>query len=169
MSLLFTLLPLTLALNLSHPASYNQSPTTYIFGDFNCHHSSCDSHTPEDQSGKDLFDWLHSSDLLPLNNCQHHTLPHDISHPPSFNYNNVRWDNYHTYIDTHCLPSNFTILFLSEATHTFTKLLNDAATSAIHFGSINRSSKAWWSSEVADAVAKRRMAFEKACCSEEDP
>ena len=89
--------------------------------------------------------------------------------PPSFNYNKARWDDYLTYIDTHCPPpSNFTTLFLSEATHTFTKLLNDAATSAISFGSINRPTKAWWSSEVADAVAKCRKAFAKAHCSEED-
>ena len=52
------------------------SPTTYIFGDFNGHHSSWDSHSPEDQSGKDMFDWLLSSDLLSLNNPKHHTLLH---------------------------------------------------------------------------------------------
>ena len=32
------------------------APTTYIFGDFNSHHSSWDSHSPEDQLGKELFD-----------------------------------------------------------------------------------------------------------------
>ena len=197
----------------SRPKSFSpfllpSSPTTYIFGDFNSHHSSWDSHSPEDHSGKDLFDWLLSSDLLPLNNPEHHTLLHratgnrsspDLSlvparlaskctwqtlpdlgsdhlpisitiptspiinsfhRPPSFNYNKARWDEYLTYIDTHCpTPSNFTTLSLSEATHTFTKLLNDAATSAIPFGSINRPAKAWWSPEVADAVAKRRKAF----------
>ena len=52
------------------------SPTTSIFGDFNSHHSSWDSHSSEDHSGKDLFDWLLSSDLLPLNNPEHHTLLH---------------------------------------------------------------------------------------------
>ena len=35
-----------------------------------------DSHSPEDQLGKELFDWLLSSDLLPLNNPEHHTLLH---------------------------------------------------------------------------------------------
>ena len=206
----------------SFPKSFSpfllpSSPTTYIFGNFNSHHSSWDSHSPEDQSGKDLFDWLLSSDLLPLNNPEHHTLLHratgnrsspDLSlipariaskctwqtlpdlgsdhlpisitiltsplinsfhRPPSLNYNKARWDDYLTYIDTHCpTPSNFTTLSLSEATHTFTKLLNDAATSAIPFGSINRPAKAWWSPEVADAVAKRRKAFAKAHCPEED-
>ena len=47
----------------SRPKSFSpfllpSSPTTYIFGDFNSHHSSWDSHSLEDQSGKDLFDWL---------------------------------------------------------------------------------------------------------------
>ena len=65
----------------SRPKSFSpfllpSSPTTYIFGDFNSHHSSWDSHSPEDHSGKDLFDWLLSSDLLPLNNPEHHTLLH---------------------------------------------------------------------------------------------
>ena len=65
----------------SRPKSFSpfllpSSPTTYIFGDFNSHHSSWDSHSPEDQSGKNLFDWLLSSDLLPLNNPEHHTLLH---------------------------------------------------------------------------------------------
>ena len=146
----------------SRPKSFSpfllpSSPTTYIFGDFNSHHSSWDSHSPEDHSGKDLFDWLLSSDLLPLNNPEHHTLLHratgnrsspDLSlvparlaskctwqtlpdlgsdhlpisitiptspiinsfhRPPSFNYNKARWDEYLTYIDTHCpTPSNFT-------------------------------------------------------------
>ena len=54
-------------------------PTTYIFGNFNCYHSSWDSHNPEDQPGKDLFDWLLSSDLLPLSNPNHHTLLHRVT------------------------------------------------------------------------------------------
>ena len=65
----------------SRPKSFSpfllpSSPTTYIFGDFNSHHSSWNSHLPEDQSGKDLFDWLLSSNLLPLNNPEHHTILH---------------------------------------------------------------------------------------------
>ena len=65
----------------SHPKSFSlfllpSSPTTYIFGNFNSHHSSWDSHSPKDQSGKDLFNWVLSSDLLPLNNPEHHTLLH---------------------------------------------------------------------------------------------
>ena len=68
----------------SHPKSFSpfllpSFPTTYIFGDFNSHHSSWDSHSPEDQSGKDTFDWLLFSDLLPLNNPEHHTLLHRVT------------------------------------------------------------------------------------------
>ena len=74
-------LPIRSSSSDSRPKSFSpfllpSSPTTYIFGDFNSHHSSWDSHSPEDQSGKDLFDWLLSSDLLPLNNPEHHTLLH---------------------------------------------------------------------------------------------
>ena len=54
-----------------------ESPTTYIFVDFNGHHSFWDFHTSEDQSRQDLFDWLLFSDLLSTNNnLKHHTLLH---------------------------------------------------------------------------------------------
>ena len=52
------------------------SPTTYIFDNFNCHYSLWDSYSPEDQLGKDLFDWFLSSDFLSLNNPDHHNLLH---------------------------------------------------------------------------------------------
>ena len=72
MSLLSALLPPTLAQKPSHPSSYYHSLlltslvtlATFILG----------LPLTEDQSGKDLFDWLLSSDLLPLNNPKHHTL-----------------------------------------------------------------------------------------------
>ena len=171
----------------------------------------------EDQSGKDLFDWLLSSDLLHLNNPEHHTLLHratgnrsspdlslvpariaskctwqtlpdlgsdhlpisitiptspliNSSHRPlSFNYNGARWDDYLTYIDTHCpTPSGFAALSLSGATCTFARLLGDAAASAVPFFSIGLPAEAWWSPEVADTVARRRKAFAEARCSEGD-
>ena len=61
---------------LSSPFLLPSSPTTYIFSNFSCHHSSWDSHSPKNQLGKDLFDWLLSSNLLPLNNLDHPTLLH---------------------------------------------------------------------------------------------
>ena len=71
-------------------------------------------------------------------------LINSISRSPSFNYNKALWDEYLFYIDTHCPPSSSsTTLSLSETTYTFTKLINDAAASAIPFGNINRPSKAW--------------------------
>ena len=59
------------------------SSTTFIFCNFNCHHSYWDSHNLEDQLEKDLFGWLFSSDLLPLNNPDHPTLLHRPIENPS--------------------------------------------------------------------------------------
>ena len=67
MSLLSALL--TPALNHSHPSSYHLS----LLLTFS---AILIAITPEDQLGKDLFDWLLSSDLLPLKNHNHHTLLH---------------------------------------------------------------------------------------------
>ena len=58
--------------------------------------------------------------------------------------------------------------FLLSHQHFITKILNDALTSAIPFGSINLPAKAWRSPKVAEAVEKRREAFATAHCSEED-
>ena len=73
----------------SHPKSFSpfllpSSFTTYIFGNFNSHHSSWDSHSPEDQSGKDLFDWLLLIFYLltTLNIIPYYTVPLETA-PPS--------------------------------------------------------------------------------------
>ena len=201
----------------SRPKSFSlfllpSSNTTYIFGDFNGHHSSrTPTHRKTNQAkicstGSSLLIFYllttpnitpyytvpqETADLVPTqiaSKCTWQTVPdlssdhlpisitiptspliNSIHRLPSFNYNKARWDDYLTYIDTHCPPpSNFITFSLSEATHTFTKLLIDAATSAIPLGSINRPAKFWWSPEVADAVAKLRKAFAKAHCSQED-
>ena len=85
------------------------------------------------------------SDHLPISiTISTSSLTNSISRFFSFNYNKARWDEYFSYIDTHCPPpSSFTSLSLSEAAYTFTKLFNDAAASAIPFGNINRPAKAW--------------------------
>ena len=71
MSLLSAPLPPTFAQNPSHPFSYHHpllltslATLTAII------HPGILTHR-KDQSGKDLFDWLLSSDLLPLNNPEH--------------------------------------------------------------------------------------------------
>ena len=110
------------------------------------------------------------SDHLPISiTISTFPLINSISHSPSSNYNKAHWDKYLSYINTHCPPpSSFTTLSFSEATYTFTKLLNDAVASAISFGNINHPAKGWWSLEITDAVAKCQKAFAKAHCSEED-
>ena len=221
MSLLSAPLPPTLAQNPSHPFSYHHllpsSPTTYIFGDFNSHHSSWDFHSPEDHSGKDLFNWLLSSDLLPLNNPEHHTLLHratgnrsspDLSLVPARIASKCTWQTLPDLGSDH-LPISITIstspiinsfhrppphltiinlagmitlliliptvllpltlqhfLFLKP----LTPLPNSMMLPLLPFLSAASTcpAKAWWSPEVADAVAKRRKAFAKAHCSEED-
>ena len=50
-------------------------PTTYIFGNFNGHHLSWDSHSLKDQSGKYLFDWLLIIYLLTTPNITPPTTP----------------------------------------------------------------------------------------------
>ena len=64
----------------------------FILGDFNCHHPLWNSRGTSDPRGEEVFDWLISSDLLPLNDPDTPTLLHcssgsrsspDISFAPS--------------------------------------------------------------------------------------
>ena len=64
----------------------------FILGDFNCHHLLWDSTGTSDPCGEEVFDWVISSDLLPLNDPDTPTLlhrssgshpSHDISFTPS--------------------------------------------------------------------------------------
>ena len=80
--------------------------------------------------------------------------------PPSFNFQKARWDDFASYIDSHC-PSaeEYSSLSLSSAAAPFTSLALNAAKSSIPFGRIKRPPKAWWSAEVEQAVSERRKAF----------
>ena len=110
------------------------------------------------------------SDHLPI----HITIPispviDSHNRPPSFNYGKARWTDFQSAFEDCCPPlSDIGRLSLSEANETFTNLILDAATFAIPYGSINRSSKAWWSPEISEAVANRRKAFATAHRSEQD-
>ena len=90
-------------------------------------------------------------------------------HPPSFNFQKARWDDFASYTDSHC-PSaeEYSSLSLSSAAALFTSLALNAAKSFIPFGRIKRPLKAWWSAEVESVVKERRKAFAAAYRSDED-
>ena len=90
-------------------------------------------------------------------------------HPPSFNFQKARWDDFASYFQLYC-PSaeEYSSLSLSFAAALITSLALNAANSSIPFGRIKRPSKAWWSAEVKSAVSKRRKAFAAAHRSDED-
>ena len=90
-------------------------------------------------------------------------------HPPSFNFQKARWDDFASYFDSHC-PSaeEYWSLSLSSAAALFTTLALNAAKSSIPFGRIKRPPKAWWSAEVEEEISERRKAFAAAHRSDED-
>ena len=193
------------------------SRNLFILGNFNCHHPFWDSRGISDPRGEEAFDWVISSDLLPLNDPDTPTLLHrssgsrsspDISFAPSslalscswevlqdlgsdhlpillsiplspvfrpnerplsFNFQKARWDGFASYFDSHC-PSagEYSSLSLSSAAALFTSLTLNAAKSSIPLGRIKRPPKAWWSSEVEEAVSERRKAFAAAHRGDED-
>ena len=74
------------------PSVLPSSRNLFILGDFNCHHPLWDSRGTSDPRGEEVFDWVISSDLLPLNDPDTPTLLHrssgsrsspDISFAPS--------------------------------------------------------------------------------------
>ena len=74
------------------PSIFSSSRNLFILGDFNCHHPVWDSRGTSDPRGEELYDWVISSDLLPLNDPDKPTLLHrtsgsrsspDISFAPS--------------------------------------------------------------------------------------
>ena len=199
------------------PSILPSSRNLFILGDFNCHHPLWDSRVVSDPRGEEVFDWVISSDLLPLNDPDISTLLHrssgscsspDISfspssfalscswevlqdlgsdhlpillsiplspvfrpneHPPSFNFQKARWDDFASYFDSHC-PSaeEYSSLSLSSAAALFTSLALNAAKSSIPFGRIKGPPKAWWYAGVEQAVSEKRKAFAAAHRSDED-
>ena len=55
------------------------SRNLFILGDFNCHHPLWDSRGTSDPRGEEIFDWVVSSHLLPINDPDTHTLLHRSS------------------------------------------------------------------------------------------
>ena len=90
---------------------------------------------------------------------------HPNERPPSFNFQETRWDDF----DSHC-PSaeEYSSHSLSSAAALLTSLTLNAAKSSIPFSRIKRPPKAWWSAEMEEAVSERRKAFAAAHRSDED-
>ena len=57
----------------------NSSRNIFLLRDFNCHHPLWDSRGTSDPCGEEVFDWVISSDLLPLNDPGTLTLLHRSS------------------------------------------------------------------------------------------
>ena len=61
------------------PSILPSSRNLFILGDFNCHHPLWDSRGTSDPRREEVFDWVISSDLLPLNDPDTPTLLHRFS------------------------------------------------------------------------------------------
>ena len=61
------------------PSILPSSRNLFILGDLNCHHPLWDSRGTSDPRGEEVFDWVISSDLLPLNDPDTPTLFHRSS------------------------------------------------------------------------------------------
>ena len=61
------------------PSILPSSRNLFILVDFNCHHPLCDSRVTTDPCGEEVFHWVISSDLLPLNDPDTPTLLHRFS------------------------------------------------------------------------------------------
>ena len=58
------------------PSTISSSRNFFILGVFNCHHLLWDSKSTSDPRKEELFEWIISSNLLPLNNPDVSTLLH---------------------------------------------------------------------------------------------
>ena len=83
------------------PSFLPSSRNLFILGHFNCHYPLWDSRGTSDPSKKEVIDWVISSDLLPLNDCDTPTLLHrssgsrsspDISFAPSSLVLSCSWE-----------------------------------------------------------------------------
>ena len=83
------------------PSILPSSRNLLILGDFNCHHPLWDSRGTSDPRGEEVFDWIISSDLLPLNDSDTPTVLHrssgslsspDISFVPSTRAFSCSWE-----------------------------------------------------------------------------
>ena len=109
------------------------------------------------------------SDHLPLSikiPLSQHSPPNE--HRPAFNFKKARWDVYSSTVSSLCpTPDSYSSLSLSKAANLFSSIVVQAAKSSVPFGRTRQPPKAWWSSELAELVKKRRQAYRKAHLGEE--
>ena len=78
------------------PSILPSSRNLFVLGDFNCHQPLWDSRGTSDPNGEEVFDWVISSDLLPLNDPDTPTLLYrsspDISFAPSSLVLSCSWE-----------------------------------------------------------------------------
>ena len=132
-------------------------------------HSPCSTRSPSSSDISEVLQDLGSDHLPNLLSVPLSPAYRPNEHQPSFNFQKASWDDFVSYIDSHC-PSaeEYSILSLSSAAALFTFLALNAAKSSIPFGRIKRPPNAWWSAEVEEAVSERRKAFAAAHRSDED-
>ena len=80
----YSLLPTDGRTDSFSPSILPSSRNLFILGDFNCHHPLWDSRGTSDPRGEEVFNWVISSDLLPLNDPDTPTLLHRSSGSRSF-------------------------------------------------------------------------------------
>ena len=83
------------------PSILPSSKNLFILGDFNCHHPLWESKVTSDSHGEEVFDWVISSDPLPLNDPEIPTLLH-------------RFSGSHSSPDNFFAPSSLTLSFSCE-------------------------------------------------------
>ena len=66
------------------PSFFPPPEISFILGDFTCHHPLWDSRVTSDPRREEVFDWVISSDLLPLNDSDTPTLLHRLSGSRSY-------------------------------------------------------------------------------------
>ena len=123
------------------PSILYTSRNLFILENVNCHHSLWDPKGSSYPRGQEVFDWVISSDLLPLNNPDIPTLPRRFSGS--------------RYSPDIFFAEEYSSLSLSSAAALFTSLTLNGAKSSIPFGRIKRHPKAWWFAEVEEAVNER--------------
>ena len=178
------------------PSIFSSSRNLFILGDFNCHHPLWDPRGTSDPRGEEVFDWVISSDLLPLVDPDPPTLLHhssgsrsssDISFAPSSIAISCSWEVRQDLGSDHLpilLPDPLTPTFCPNERHPafnfqrahwddFSSYFDSHCPSADKYSSLSLSSTAALFTSLALNAAKSSIPFcrikrhPKAWCSTE--